>query len=524
MATTIAVIKRLFLVVPVLWLTPLTCHGPLLAQTAIEIGKSPNDSSLFQPEAATSYFLAPVGSDTQQSIRAVSSVIPHPGISTQAELPEVDAAELAEAWPAMEEIRRSGESQEREGRRLEGVFNDGFSLVTEDEEFELTFHVLNQVDYKGFFPTNQDPNAQSGFYLPRTRVYFEGKLTDPFRYEVSFQRSVEGVFDLLDANLDIRFSEGCQIRLGRTLIPYSYTWYDHLEQYFIAPERPLFPLNFGLSRAAGIQLWGRDESRIWDYSAGVYDGRLAGTADDSTIFDGVGYLNVRPFAVSRAGKPLENLNIGGSIVVGRTDEPTELLPYRTSIQSSENDEAANSASVVFLETNSHVKALGDRLIGAIHAAWYGGPCSLEAEWNAGQNDVINETNGETYTVPASGFHVTAASFLTGETVRRREEVVPLRPFDPRQGFSQCGAWEIYARYSYLNFGDILFDADLADRDEWTDELWMTDIGLNWYMNRHTKFYFNWQHANFASPVLTNEPAHLFSETNDLLWARCQVYF
>ena len=139
---------------------------------------------------------------------------------------------------------------------MEAEFGDGFGLVSEDEEFELTFHVLNQVDYKAFRPPGQEPAAINGVYIPRMRIYLEGKLSDPFRYEVSLQRSVEGIFDILDANLDIRFAEQFQVRLGRTLIPYSYTWYDHLEQYFIAPERPLFPLNFGLSRAAGVQLWG----------------------------------------------------------------------------------------------------------------------------------------------------------------------------------------------------------------------------------------------------------------------------
>ncbi len=279
-----------------------------------------------------------------------------------------------------------------------------------------------------------------------------------------------------------------------------------------------------MSRAAGIQLWGRDEERIFDYSVGIYDGRVAGVADDPDITDGVGYLNVRPLAIWGRGGPLENFNIGGSIVVGAVDNPNQLLPFRTSLQSSENDEAANAASAVFLEANPNIMSFGDRLLGAIHAAWYGGPCSLEAEWNAAQLDTLNETTGDVVGLATTGFHITGASFLTGETVRRREAVTPLRPFNPRQGLSHCGAWEVFARYSYLNFDDILFDADLADRDEWTDELWMTDIGVNWYLNRYTKFYFDWQHAQFASPVLVNEPANLFSDTNDLLWMRCQVYF
>ena len=406
--------------------------------------------------------------------------------------------------------------------RLEAEFDDGFAFFTADEEYELRIHILNQVDYKAFAPGEQEPAAQDGVYIPRMRVYFEGKLTDPFRYEVSLQRSVEGTFDLLDANLDIRFSDQFQLRFGRTLIPYSYTWYDHLEQYFIVPERPLFPLNFGLSRAAGLQLWGEDPNRAWEYSLGIYDGRLAGIADNSTIYDGVGYFNFRPFA-KRPGTILQNLNLGGSIVVGETDVPTEGLPLRTSVQSSENDEAAFAASAVFLEFNPDFLASGDRLLGAIHVANYHGPFSFEAEWNALDIDFLNETTAATGRVQANGFHVTLASFLTGETINGRATIEPNRPFDPRCGCS-LGALEAFVRYSYLKFGDELFDEDVADRNEWTDEVSMTDVGLNWYLNRHVKFYLDWQHAAYAQRVLINEDTGAFTKYNDLYWLRCQFYF
>ena len=410
-----------------------------------------------------------------------------------------------------------------EPRKIEAKFGEGFSLVSEDEEFELTFHILNQVDYKLFSPSDQEPFAIDGVYIPRMRIYFEGKLTEPFHYEVSLQRSVEGVFDLLDANLDIKFSDGLQIRFGRSLIPYSYAWYDHLEQYFIAPERPLFPLNLGLSRSAGMQIWGEDTNRRWQYSIGAYDGRLSGLADDSTTTDFASYFNFRPFVVSRPGGRLKNLNVGASFVLGKSKRPEELLPLRTSIQASENDEAASAASAVFLEFEPGVVQLGDRVLGAIHAAWYDGPVSFETEWNAAQFEFVN-TADETVDVIANGFNVTLASFVTGEQVSGREVVQPLRPFDPRCGFSQRGALEPFVRFSYLYLGDEIFERDLADENDWTNEVSMTDLGVNWYLNRYTKFTFDWQHSAYSSPVLVNETTGQVSNRNDLYWFRCQFYF
>jgi phosphate-selective porin OprO/OprP len=411
-----------------------------------------------------------------------------------------------------------------EPRKLEAEFGEGFALVSEDEEFELRIHILNQVDYKLFSPSDQEPAAIDGVYIPRMRVYFEGKLTDPFRYEISLQRSVEGEFDLLDANLDIRFSEGFQVRFGRTLIPYSYGWYDHLEQYSITPERALFPLNFGLSRAAGVQVWGQDTARRWEYSFGGYDGRVAGLADNSTTTDFVSYLNFRPFVQQRAGGLLENLNFGASLVLGKYRRPTELVPFRSSVQSSENDESADAASAVFLEVEPGVVGFGDRVLGAIHAAWYAGPVSLETEWNSLQVELLNEATDEVVDTQANGFHVTLASFLTGETVRGREVVQPLCPFDPRCGLRGRGAVEPFIRYSYLKIGNEVFDRGFVDATDWTDEVSMTDLGVNWYLNRYAKFVFDWQHSAYGSPVLVNESTGQVSDRNDLYWFRCQLYF
>ena len=148
----------------------------------------------------------------------------------------------------------------------------------------------------------------------------------------------------------------------------------------------------------------------------------------------------------------------------------------------------------------------------------------KAEWGAAEGELLNETTDESVRLDASGFHVTLASFLTGETVRGREEVRPLRPFDPRCGCARLGALEVYGRFSYVQIDDELFDRGFADEDDWTNQVAMTDIGFNWYPNRFTKFYLSWQHASYAQPVLINEETDAFSTYNDLAWLRCQLYF
>jgi phosphate-selective porin OprO and OprP len=402
-------------------------------------------------------------------------------------------------------------------------FDDGVLFGTPDDEFTLRLHVLDQTDFKDFLPNNMFP-ARSGLYIPRVRVYFEGQLTRPFEYSVSLQRSVDGVWDLLDGFLNIGSSEAFQVRFGRTLVPYSYSWYDHLEQYFIVPERGLFPLNFGLARSAGLMAHGELFEHRIQYAVGGFDGHSNGVADNNNIHDAVAYINVRPFLESEEAPALRHLNLGGSIFLGRQTVPETPLPLRTSLQASENDVAASADSATFLTFNPGVSPLGRRAAGAVHLAWYNQGLSLEAEWQSGRFQYDKLGQSGLTNVPVSGFHVALAYFLTGETVTNRSTVIPLRPFNLRAGQHGLGAVELFARYSQIELGPSVFTAGLANPDESTRQVYMTDVGLNWYPNRFVKFYVDWQLPFYASPVLVNPGTDHFSRSASLFWVRCQVYF
>ena len=447
---------------------------------------------------------------------------PSPGLA-------VGAAEPSDAGVAEREALLAGPGRDypdfstERAPRLLGRITEGFELATPDDEFSLQFRVLNQVDFKAFAPNDLDP-AISGLYLPRTRFYFAGRLTRPFEYEVSVQRSVEGVFDLLDAYLNARIGEGFQLKFGRSIVPYSFDWYDHLEPYFITPERSLFPLNFGLSRQAGVAAWGYLLDGRLEYAVGGFSGGNNGVADTNTTRDAVGYLNWRPFLNARRS-PWRFLNLGGSIAGGQKVRPEEgILPLRTSIQSTENSREAAAASITFLDFEEDVRDLGDRVQGALHAAYYGGGWSFEAEVQAGRFQFAKAGLLRRPQVPVVGYHITGAYFLTGEVVDNRSTVIPLRPLDPFHGQYGPGAIEAFARISQLSLGREVFDFDLADERLWTNNVTLTDVGFNWYSNRFIKFYFDWQHSFFGSPVLVNAAEGLRRRESDLFWIRCQIWF
>jgi phosphate-selective porin OprO/OprP len=397
-------------------------------------------------------------------------------------------------------------------KKLVAEFEDGVALVTEDGEFELKIRLMLQTDFKYFLPHDQEP-ARPGVYIPRFRTYFEGHITPSFQYELSLQRSVEGAFDLLDANINFRPKDELQIRIGRFLVPYSYDWYDHLEQFSITPERGLFPLNFGLSREAGAMIWGELFENQLEYAVGAFSGQLAGLADTNETRDAVAYINTRP---------TRHLNVGGSLALGNQVFPGEALPLRTSIQSSENDEAAQAASSVFLEYEEGVELLGARRQGALHLAWYGGPFSLESEFQVGEFRFRTPEGAPR--LPVRGYHMTTSCFLTGETIINRSLVVPLAPFNPAEGDWGPGAIEAFFRFSHLTLGEEVFTEDLADPDDWTRSLSTVDLGWNWYPNRYVKFYFDWQMSIYDTPVLIDRETGETTSQSHLFWLRAQIFF
>ena len=405
---------------------------------------------------------------------------------------------------------------------LKPRFADGFQLVSEDEEFDLRLHILDQTDYKVFSP-NDMTFGKSGVYVPRVRLYFEGRLTRFWDYEVSLQRSLDGNWDLLDGNINLRFSRAFQIKLGRCLVPYSFDWFDHLEQYFIAPERALFPLNFGLSRQAGLLGWGKSEDGRLDWALGGFNGHLSGVTDNNPDLAAVGYFNARPFMNSEAYPALRQLNIGASGSLGQVVRDEAPLPLRTSVQAAENDATTTGASAVFLNFNEGTVYHGNSDFAAVHLAYYVRGLSFESEWNIGQFQMTRPGLQKTPEVPVRGFHTMVSYFITGEEIERRTTVVPLRPFRPFSGQWGPGAIEPFVRYSQLNLRDIVFREGLANGEFWTNNVGLLDLGVNWYPNRWIKFYLDWQHAAYGSPVLINDRG-IFSRTSDLFWLRCQVYF
>jgi phosphate-selective porin OprO/OprP len=71
-----------------------------------------------------------------------------------------------------------------------------------------------------------------------------------------------------------------------------------------------------------------------------------------------------------------------------------------------------------------------------------------------------------------------------------------------------GAWEIAGRWSYI---------DLDDENIAGGRLNDLTLGVNWYLNRYTKFQFNYIHAFLTRPIGVDSDA-------DIVALRAQLDF
>ena len=403
---------------------------------------------------------------------------------------------------------------------LTGRFGPGFELKTADDEFVAQWHNLTQFD--GRFYVAQGPSqlpVKDTFVFPREWWMLSGRITKPYEYFISFQNAFDTI-NLLDVFVNIHYDDRLQFKFGRYKTPFTYEFYTEPIQGLIQPERSLFFNNFAINRTLGMMTWGRlfNTTAPLDYAVGIFNGAKNSYLDTSDAKNVLAYLNWRPFATLE-DSPLENFVLGGSVMAGNQTNNPVPQTLRTQVPTSGNA----IIGVPFLTFNSNVRESGPRAFWDLHAAWYYRQLSLIAEWQSGYQDYALSTSLAAHNrVGVESFYIQGGYFITGETVSGRNVVKPLRDFDVRKGKLGPGAVELTGRFNALNLSRNVFNAGLADPNLWSNNLYTTDAGFNWYLTQYFKVYFTWEHAVFGQPVQSNAVNQ--QKTNDLLWFRFQLYF
>jgi phosphate-selective porin OprO and OprP len=404
---------------------------------------------------------------------------------------------------------------------LSGSFGPGFQFQTEDERFRFQVHYESQIEGRIWAQSNQVP-ANSGFFLPRQRIFFNGNITKPIEYEFSINRGF-GTLNVLNAYINVHLNDRLEVRFGRFFTPFPYDQYAISNYWLQTPERSLFTTNVGLNRQFGLMAWGYLLDKRLDYAAGIFNGSRNSFEALNNGVDFVGFLNTRPFQESESLPFARFLNLGTSFAFGYQDQAAVPVSFRIA-GASPNSDNPGPGTTPFLILNPNVIERGDRLLGSVHAAYFYKGLSLIGEWQYGYGSYATPARASQAQVPFSGFYVAGSYFLTGEQVERRTRVIPRRPLVPTKkgGDRGPGAWEVAGRVSQLRLGEQIFLSGFADPNLWSNSAVTTEIGLNWYWNEYVKVYMFWLHGEFGGPVQYRPGG--FQTSADMFWLRFQLYF
>ena len=400
---------------------------------------------------------------------------------------------------------------------LKARFGNGFELYTADEEFTMQIHNLTQFDARTFGTSGQGESKDT-FFFPREWLIFQGKLTKPIDYYLSFAFGNNAV-NLLDVYLNWHvIDDQLQLKIGRYKTPFTYEFFALPVQGLVDPERSLFFNNYGLNRDSGVMALGTTLEKRMDYAVGIFNGVRNGYLDTNNAKDLAAFLNFRPF-VNNEDSVFQYLNFGGSTNIGQqNDLIANPQTFRTQVPDTVIN--VNHLGVPFMTFAPNIRDYGPKSLWAAHTALYYQSLSFISEYEAGFQDYARSNSTVTINVPIQSYYVQAGYFLTGETVTGRGSVQPLRNFDIREGLRGTGAWEMFTRMNQLHMGDSFLS--LGDGRPWTNTVRTYSLGTNWYWNQNVKFVFEWQHSWYGNEVTTGP--NMTAKNNDAFLFRTQFYF
>ncbi len=441
-----------------------------------------------------------------------------PGVTAP---PGASIAERASAAAnASDEVRMPFKGKASKGSAGFGQ-GSGFVITTDDDEYQLQFHDLTQLDLRQYsFPQMYPTNSSFGF--PRQWIIFNGRLTKPIEYLFIVNWGFTNI-NLLDAFVNFNYDPRLQFKIGRFKTPWSYEFYAEPVNGLISPERSIYFNNLGENRDTGAMVWGQIFDKTSDYAFGVFNGVRNGYVDNNDAKALMGYFNTRP--LEKSGIDLfKYWNVGGSMAFNVYNDPARPELYRTNVPYPGDA----TMSPLWLQLNKDVYAFGSQQLFGLHSALFYNSLSLIGEWYSGYETYANKSNllkGDK--IVNNGWYVQAGYFLTGEKVTSRGIVNPNRNFNPKS-LDGLGAFELAFRWANQTVDQTIFQ--FASKTKWTNDTDVVDLGVNWYWNPNVKFYLGWERALFGRPIQAapgvnpSGPPQYWMTNSDMFWARMQLYY
>jgi phosphate-selective porin OprO/OprP len=368
-------------------------------------------------------------------------------------------------------------------------WKEGFRLSRDDGAVQLKFGGRIQNDW-AFIDAADDVDRAlgvdgQGVEFRRARIFFEGDLWEHsfFKFQLDFANTGDGTVELKDAYMGLRgLGPVGTVSVGHFKEPFSIEHHTS-SKYLTFMERSLDSA-FSPARNTGVMAFNTalDRRLLWQVGAFKQTNTSGFGFDDDYGWDVSGRLVGVPL-YEEDGRRLVHLGLAYS---HRFSDHDDLMRFSARPES--------HLAPRFVDTGSTIPADGVDLIAPELAVGWG-----SAAFQAGYVHAFVDTHGSP-DVNLWGSYAQASFFLTGENrnyllgAGRFGRVRPNTPFNPARG--EWGAWEIAARFSYIDLNDSFVDGG---------EMWAMTAGLNWYPYSNARVLLNYVHASLSERTALGPP-------------------
>ncbi len=322
-------------------------------------------------------------------------------------------------------------------------------------------------------------DLEDGTEFRRARLYVAGTIYENIDFKLQFDFA-GGDADLKDAYIGLR-GLPVYVKAGHFKEAFSLEELTS-SKYVTFIERSLPTGTFSPSRNTGFAVNSDALDKRVTWAAGIFK-ETGGYGDGQA--EGDYNVTGRITALPRYADGGKNvLHLGASASYRGT---RDALSFD---QGPEVHLAPDFVDTGDFESDSHV------LIGG-EVALVKGPLSLQGEIMGA--DVKRTGDDATF----YGYYAQASYFLTGEHRKYSKSSGSFGRVKPKKNFGKnggSGAWEVAARYSYVDLTDAGIDGG---------ELEDITLGLNWYLNPNTRVMWNYVRADLDGPGDADGEADLF---------------
>lgn len=388
-------------------------------------------------------------------------------------------AETAESAPAAtppEAARVDAQPEPEKPGALHAYWKDGLRLDSADEIFKLKLGGRIHNDWAAY-SASSDLEATAGPFsdgteFRRIRLYASGEIFNRVEYKAQYDFA-SGSVQARDVWVGVKDIPGAGgLRVGHQKEPFSLEELTS-SNYITFMERSLANV-FAPSRNTGLLLKNTAASDRLTWAVGVFrESDSVGEASGDAGYNFSARLTGLP-QYEDGGRKLVHLGVAYS----RQNSLLDVVRFR---QRPESGQAPRLVDTGLLAARS-VDLLG------LEAAWVNGPFSLQGEYTRSS---VNTFDGRDPSF--AGFYVQGSFFVTGENRKYKTSSGAFDRVGPKSFFGQegggSGAWEIAARYSYL---------DLNDSGVQGGRLNDFTFGVNWHLNSNTRVMWNYVFADLDS--------------------------